>query len=509
MIKTFDPLARASATSISFRQKNNEKGAFARQEIIVAIAQYQTGKTGIVANKPILSSGVSNDEGVRFGFGSPLHLISQKLFPRNKNGAKVPVYFIPLADDSAAEAATGEIRISGTATKSFTLYLKYNETAFEAAADACGKIATIAQVNPAQDPRGTDLDGFKEIEIALSIKSAKTESEISDMIVAELDKRTDLPFTYTAGLDSSSNPIIELVAKWKGADANVIAISAKDANDNAVTTALYGVQITTVGMSGGVGESDNQTALDNLTEEYEVTRIISQANDSTNLNQIQEFGEGLRDGQVSRFIVAYHGYEFPESQTIAGTVDTEALITLADLRPDDAVNIMIGGNFGTAIRSLNYTQRDLLLKKGIANVVKTTLGNYILMDCATFYHVAGVSDSIFAFDRDLCLIGNIANDMRNVFEKSEEWKSVVLVSDSDVTDNYLARSANDIKGAVNARLDLYGRNAWLTDIETAKENTLVEIDENNHNRVNVNLDGALSGVLRIGDFTNSLGFYFG
>lgn len=507
--KSFDPLAKASATSIVFKQKNNEQSAIARQEIIALVAQYQTGKTGITANVPLLATGVADDEGVRFGFGSPIHLACKKLFPRNGNGAKVPVYIVPLADDGSAISATGEISANGDATKNYQMFLTYRETEVEACADACGKIATNAQLNPAKAPRGIDLNNFNIVSVPISIASGTTADDTIDAIIAELDERPDVPFTYSKSTTTSGDPNIEFVSKWKGSDANTISLTIEDSDGNDITSGIYGTDITYAGMSGGSGNSDNETALDNLTEDFKVTRLVSQQNDDTSLDQIQAWGEAFRDGQISQFAVAYHGYEYPESGSIAGTVDVDALITLADTRSDDAVNIMIGGIYGDSLRQLTYAQRDQLLKKGISNIVKQSLGNFRLMDIVTFYHVTGVQNSIFAFDRDLCVLGNIANDLRYVFEYSEEWKSVILVSDSDITDNPDARSENDIKGAVNSRLDFYAKSAWLTDIEVTKEATVVEIDDLNPNRVNINIDGKLSGVLRISDITNSLGFYFG
>lgn len=509
IIKSFDPLAKASATSIVFKQKNNEKEPFARQEIIALIAQPQTGKTGVVFNQPILASGVAEDEGVRYGFGSPIHLAIKKLFPRDGNGARVPVYIVPVEDDVSAVASTGSIVFSGTANKTFNISLRYNETELEAGADACGKIATNAQLNPARAPRGINLNGFRTLQINVLVAKSTDDDSLCDLVIAKLDELSDVPFTFEKGTDSAGDPQITFTAKWKGADANKIKLSVVDPDENEITVAGYGMDITASGMSGGAGVSSIATALDNLVAEFEVTRLITQFYDESSLDLIKDWAMAFRTGQISQFAVAYHGYEFPESEVVAGTIDTTALISLADGRADDSVNIMIGGNFGNDIRPLTYSQRDLLLKKGITNVVKTRLGSYRLWDCATFFHQAGVQNSIFAFDRDICVIGNIAYDQRQVFEKGEDWRSVILISSEDVTDNPDARSVLDIKGAVNSRIDRYGLSAWLTDIENTKENTVVEIDSNNPNRVNINIFGALSGVLRIGDITNSLGFFFG
>ena len=43
----------------------------------------------------------------------------------------------------------------------------------------------------------------------------------------------------------------------------------------------------------------------------------------------------------------------------------------------------------------------------------------------------------------------------------------------------------------------------------AQENTVAEIDQSNPNRLNINLKFELTGVGRIFDLTNFIGFYFG
>jgi phage tail sheath gpL-like len=507
--KGLDPKAKASATSIIFKQRTLEKAAVARDEIIAVIGQFQTGKTGVVENIPVLGTGIPEDDAVRFGYGSPLHLASKKLYPRNGNGAKVSVYFVPLADDNSATAATGSIVVVGAVEKAFTLVFKYRETEFESAADACGKIATNAQLNPAKAPRGINLDNFKVISFGIPMPKGIDDEAVIDRIIAELDERPDVPFTYVKGVDGESNPKITFTAKWKGVDANKIKLEAVDQNGNAITDAVYGLDVTVLGMASGAGNSDIQTALDNLTEEFLVTRIVTQNNDETSLDQIQAWGEAMRDGLISQIAVAYHGYEYPESETVSGTVDVDALVTLADSRSEDAVNIMIGGNYAKELRSLTWQQRDLLLKKGISNIPVLSNGKYRLKDVCTFYHQAGVLNSILAFDRDLCVLGNIAYDLRFVFDYGPSWQSVVLVSDDEQTNNPATRSERDIKAEVNKRIAFYGLAAWLTNTAEAQELTEVEIDDLNPNRVNININGQLSGVMRITDIVNKLGFYFG
>ncbi len=506
--KGLDPLAKASATSIIFKQRNLETGAFARQEIIALIGQYSSSKTGIDNNIPILSTGVAEDEAVRFGFGSPIHLACEKLFPRDGNGAKVPVWIVPVKDELGALASTGAISADGTATSTFTLVIKYKELAIEQASDACGKIATRAQLNPAQDYRGIGLNSFVKKSIRIPVAKGTTATNIIALVKAIFDENPALPFTYSID-ETASIPTLLLTCKFKGEAGNAITVEALDVENKVITWAVYGVDITADGLKDGAGNTNIQTALDNLTEEFRVTRLITQNNDETTLDKIQAWGEALRDGLVSQFAVAYHGYEYPESETVAGTIDVQAIADLGDGRNLDAVNVMIGNIYEGELRSLTYAQRDYLVKRGISNIEREANGNISLRDVVTFFHKQGVQNSIFAEDVSITKIGNIANDLREIFQYSPQFQSAILIANGEITNNPEARSINDIKAVVNSRIETYGLSAWLTNIAEAKELTVVEIDSNNPNRVNINIFGQLTATLRITDIVNKFGFYFG
>jgi hypothetical protein len=86
---------------------------------------------------------------------------------------------------------------------------------------------------------------------------------------------------------------------------------------------------------------------------------------------------------------------------------------------------------------------------------------------------------------------------------------VIIISPNDITVNPAARTVQDIISATNTRLRLMGKAGWLADVENSIQNTVAAIDEQNPNRVNVNPSFKLSGVGRIFDFVNFVGFNFG
>lgn len=166
--KGLDVSAVASATSVIVRQRNQQNAANLRPEKIVVLGQAQTGSKA-KTNELILASGSADDIGTIFGYGSPLHRMALKLFPKAGNGSKVETYFVAVAEPktSSAEVKTLAITASNGILKSLNGYFVLNDLTFEAAADVAGKIATSYHNNPAQDVRGTDLNIYEKRQFRL------------------------------------------------------------------------------------------------------------------------------------------------------------------------------------------------------------------------------------------------------------------------------------------------------------------------------------------------------
>ena len=116
---------------------------------------------------------------------------------------------------------------------------------------------------------------------------------------------------------------------------------------------------------------------------------------------------------------------------------------------------------------------------------------------------------MFRYDRDITLLGNIGYDLMAVFRDSNNWKSIIIVNENLATNNDTARTIKDVKAELDTRLRLYGNNAWIADVEQAINDSIVQLDNTNPNRFNINPNFELSGVGRIYDITNFVWFYFG
>ncbi|MBR1948220.1 MAG: hypothetical protein IKA30_00330, partial [Alphaproteobacteria bacterium] len=138
--KGLDVSAIASATSVIVKQRNQQNAANLRPELIVCIGQAQTGSRA-KTNELVLASGNADDIGTIYGFGSPLHRMAKKLFPKAGNGSKVDTYFIAVEkpNNAVAEVKTLTIEAENNILKSFNGYFVLNDLTFEGAADVVGK----------------------------------------------------------------------------------------------------------------------------------------------------------------------------------------------------------------------------------------------------------------------------------------------------------------------------------------------------------------------------------
>lgn len=497
-----DSSAIASATAVTIQQKNQKNAATKRPEKIVCIGQAQSGKT-VEYNKPILALGNSDDIGVIFGFGSPLHRMAKKLFPKSGNGSKVDTYFMAVPDVNNAVATVKTVTAEGKASKTFNGYIRFRDLPFEAAADVAGKVATIYQKNPTVDPRKTDLNIYETTYIPFSIPKDTTATQAVALLKDELDEQISLPAVATV-----KNSVLTLTAKWAGADSDFFFDIVND-EDEEITTAEYGIKFTGATDEAGAGVGKiTEDALDMLDEDFGVTRVVSQYSDELTLNQLNEKFVAFHDALIAQYVLCYTSVEAPVASNLPNTYDVSSLITLGTRRRDDNVNVYIVGDYGN-LKKLKYSVRNKLLKSGISNLVKKADGSYRLMDLCTFYHPIGKENPIFKFDRDITVIANCIYNIRDPFENGEEWKSIVLVADDDITVNPAAKKLKDVKAEVNKQIGLLGRDGYIANYKEAMKHTKVEIDPTNPNRVNINPDWDISGVGRIFDIVNAVGFYFG
>lgn len=235
VVKSIKTDARASATGVSFYQKAQQEGAYLRPEKILFLGNYQTGK--ILEKNTIYSgSGNSDDVGTMMGFGSPLHRMALKAFPLDGSGANVETYFLPIPEISSGTKHKVNLSVEGTAKSNATLYFRYKEQIFEAAADLASKVATIAHSNPALDPKGTKLNAFNYEKIPFTLKKGVSGKDILTEIKDALDEYVEIPFIAYVDDKASALPA-------KITSANPVDCTTLSADDYMIAFSVDGGEI--------------------------------------------------------------------------------------------------------------------------------------------------------------------------------------------------------------------------------------------------------------------------
>ncbi|HAV1412732.1 DUF3383 family protein [Vibrio parahaemolyticus] len=579
---------------------------------IAVLGQASSDSVGVKFNqKQQVTSGA--EAGERWGFGSPLHLMCEQLFPRSNDGvtADIPVNVYPLEDPEGATAATGAYEVYGIATKTVAATIKVNNrnvnavinkgdvaedviAAIKAAIDndikmpiitetSIGVPATHATLIGAAAPASPDtlsaadyelfitVDG-EPLTVSVDLSAAGDELAIAStlqtainnaggLVTASWDATNEKYEIATdstgvtsqittvsdsgsgttglaAGLklDSDSGAIVSegtdetpstvaATAKWLGETGNEILLD--------VEVDECGITFVIQDMAGGLLVPDVDPALDNFKDCWN-SYVVNQFgfNDEV-FDKYQTMAESRWDGMIGKPFVAIYG----DNRYLR-----DDLLTPAVGREQDRTNIcvpvygsvslpfeiaaravgmfasraqgnparpyigmrMTGIAVGTDVQQLGYTDRNTLEEGGISTTLVED-GVAVIQDVMTFYRPTGVVDPGHKYLVDLMKSFNWIFNLMLTF-KSDKWKGVILVKDSDRTTNEFARKPSAAKNDLYALVDSFADNAIIVDRDFAKENCAVELDDQNPNRFNTKTTVKYSGAGRI--FSNTLAFGF-
>lgn len=214
----------------------NQRALIIGQVTAAAIA------AGTVPNVPVISQGVSDAAAVG-GAGSMLHLMTQA-YRNNDNFGEV--WYLPLADDAGATAATGTVAITAAATASGTLYLYIAGT-----------------------------------RIAQPILSTQTTAQIATALAATINATPNLPVTAAAVTTT-----VTLTALNKGPSGNDIDLRLNYQGTRGGEVLPTGLAATVVQMSAGATAPALTTALGNLSS-LPFDFIVSPYTDATSLDALK------------------------------------------------------------------------------------------------------------------------------------------------------------------------------------------------------------------------------
>jgi phage tail sheath gpL-like len=480
------PSAVARVVGVKTTFKNLQGGILLLPQRIAVIGQGATAGTFLLDKKQVFSS---FEVGLTFGFGSPLHLSSQQLFPQNNDGVgSIPVTLYPITDGTTA--ATGDSIPSGTQTETKTYTVLVNEIPSE--------LIVIPK----------DTTAIASIALFITAINANV-----DMPVIASDGTTKVDFT----------------AKWKGESGNDLFID--------IIGESAGITFVINQPSGGAGNPDVQPALDNIANTWE-TLLLNCLNieDTTNLDVYESFGEGRWLPIEPKPLIVFTGNN---------EADPVTAVTVSDARKNDRVNNQLvapasknlplviaarelarivviansnppteyAGQFATGLVPGNdidqWTgpQREFAVKAG-SSTIEVTDGVIELSDTITFFHPTGDPLPAYRYVVDIVKIANVVFNVRLIFESSE-WKGKVLIPDGQATTNPNARRPSTAKAALAKMIDSLALAAIISDPKTAKKTLVAAINPTNPKRLDISFTYQLSGNTNIISIDANWGFFFG
>lgn len=431
-----------------------------------------------------------------YGFGSPIHLAVRQLFPTNGDGVgTIPVTIYPLEDDGSGVASTGDITPSGAQT--------------EAA-------AYIVRIN--------NIDSEQFV-----INVGDSVADIITAATAAINAVLEMPVIATDATPGTSTEI-GITSKWKGESANDLFIEV-------IGSTTAGTSFAITQPTGGLVNPDVDDALNQVGDVWESMFLnCLNVSDTTTLDKFSTFGEGRWGALTRKPMVAFTG-------------NTETTVTAAtavsDARKTDRTNSQLvapGSNdlpLVVAARQLariapvannnppqdygsqdadtltpgadgdqwTYADRDQAVKKG-SSTIEVKDGVVNISDVVTFYHPSGDPIPAYRYVVDIVKLQNTIFNLNLIFA-NKEWDGAPLIPDDQPTVNRSAKKPKSAVAAVSALLDSLGLNAIISDPETAKANTLAEIDSQNPKRLNVSTTVQLSGNTNIISVDLNFGFFFG
>jgi len=486
----------AAVNAASIKNVQFVSGATELVRKIGIIGTYEAGK--VIADNIPLQSIDPQQTAAKYGFGSMLH----RLHLAAQRGSRgVETWIIPQPEEGGAVAATGKITVTVTTAVSGTINLYI-----------AGERVTIP------------------------VAVGEIDDDIALNIVDAVNANVNLPITAAIGIATED---AEFTAKTKGTYGNFITITFNWGQGEELPG---GVSLAVTDMTGGATDPDIQDALDGTgnNERWFTDIIHGYGQAAATLNALSTY-----NGAGNDFVGLYEKVIFRPFRSITGdtqadTAGLSALIVIGDGRKLDRTNgiaavpgspnhpseigatiigIMARINSNNAAQHYvdeilpgvipglpadrwtgDYNNLNLAEFSGISPTVVKNNAVYLL-DMLTFYHPDEVASSSngYRYMVNISKAQNLTNAFRVNFAR-EEWKQVILVLDaSKASENDKARDLDAFIADIVALAGSFLRKAWIADDQFSIDNSTVEFDPDNSNRVNIIFKCVFSGNGRIID----------
>ncbi|MBD1412858.1 MULTISPECIES: phage tail sheath subtilisin-like domain-containing protein [unclassified Burkholderia] len=449
------------------------------------IGQISATGTG-VPNVPVLSQGVADAKAVG-GPGSMLALMTAAYRASDNFGE---LWYLPLADDPTAVAATGAVTFTAPATATGVLYLY--------------------------------IAGQR---VTLTVTSALTVSNLATNLAAAINAVADLP--VTAAVDGVTAGKVNITAKNKGLAAGDIDLRLNYLGALNGESTPTGLGVTVTAMSGGAVNPSLTTALANLLDK-EFDFIALPYTDATSLSAIQSL-LSTKTGRWS-WSKQIFGHAFAAYR---GTL--AACTTFGATRNDEHVSIMgfndspspvwvwaadLAGTVAVSIRAdparpvqtlamstvlappiqsrFALTDRNVLLWDGISTFEVANDGTVLLENVITTYQFnsSGVADNSYLELETMTNLTYVLRQLKAVV--TSQFPRMKLASDGTrVTPGTNVVTPKIIKGALVAQYREMEENGYVQNSDVFAANLIVQKNTANPNRVDVVYPAILIDQLRI------------
>lgn len=478
---TFDFIpANAAAPGVFVEQKavRGGLGGLLIPQKILIIGQYNSGKTP-EDNVPKLLTGGANQAADLYGLGSMLHIMAMAV---DKGRGIVPLYALPVADAGGAQAADGQITVTGTAGSSGTISLYI-----------AGKLVRVA------------------------VAKDDTYDVIAEAIADAINADVTLP--VTAAADSGD---VNLTAKWKGLTGNDITIEVDLGGDTEAANEPEDVTLTITDMDNGATDPAITTALAALGDTW-YTIIVNPYTADAQLDDLEEAGDARINPLVKRPFIGLCGY-----------VDTLAnLLTFLDDRnsawtspmpvegspnlPAEIAAALAGkaaahwqSKPGVPYRGVlpdilpgtvrwTYAQRDQVIKAG-ASTFRVGADNRVYVDALATTRTQndlGADDDSWRWTET---INNIQAKIYSVEQLflGEPFVEGIVVEDDAITGASYAIRPKTVKAyAIKLIDELWAARALTKERDAVVAGIVAEIDDANPGRINLLIPDVMAAGLKI------------
>ena len=448
--------AKGSIVAIEAENKNPNTSisSIPRKMLVLGSADtaYQGAKDKII---PISKA----KQAERFGLGSQLHLMLKGIFDTSLN---FEVYAAAVSEAEDANEAAADITVTGTATKSGTIYVYI------------GGIRT-----------------------ATNVKTGEDASQIHANMIKAISSVLEVPVKAADGTDK-----VTLTSKWKGKTANDITLS-QGINEEELNAMPEGISVafSSETLEEGVGD----VSLEKVLSEFDSTHYTSIATaftDTENLNLLMDRAEELFSATEKKGFYAVGGYNEKESDYVSLVENRNdkyycafwaeqsitpkymiAALACRSIENSLAENTAVA--FGGAIEGIiagkspyrKFEEIEDILHKGGSYSVYNAYGEVLFKDTFTAYKTAGdgSEDDAYSYLQTIGKIQLMYYEMDDVFSKAPYYKAVLVSDEATVRSDINAIKPKTAKATLTTLIRNWESKGLLNDAASSIENIIAEM----------------------------------